>query len=179
MFLLLPMSFFLDIAKLPIHHWLTHSLHDTIHSPKGMWPFPLEMRNTISPQDHIPKSSCLANGKSLQKIKAYSLVQISSSVVSNSLQPHGWQHTRIPCPSPNPGACSNSCPSSRWCHLTISSSVVPFSSCLQSLPASGSFPVSQFFILGGQSFGASASASVLPMNIQDWFHLGLTCLISL
>ena len=72
------MSFFLDIAKLPIHHWLTHSLHDTIHSPKGMWPFPLEMRNTISPQDHIPKSSCLANGKSLQKIKAYSLVQISS-----------------------------------------------------------------------------------------------------
>ena len=179
MFLLLPMSFFLDIAKLPIHHWLTHSLHDTIHSPKGMWPFPLEMRNTISPQDHIPKSSCLANGKSLQKIKAYSLVQISSSVVSNSLQPHGWQHTRIPCPSPNPGACSNSCPSSRWCHLTISSSVVSFSSCLQSLPASGSFPVSQFFILGGQSFGASASASVLPMNIQDWFHLGLTCLISL
>ena len=79
------------------------------------------------------------------------------------------------CPSPAPGACSNSCPLSRWCHPTISSSVIPFSSChLQSFPASGSFPVSQFFPLGGQSIGVSASASVLPMNIQDWFPLGLT-----
>ena len=93
------------------------------------------------------------------------------------LQPHGLQHTRFLCPSPTPGACSNSRPSSQWCHPTISSSVVPFSSCLQSCPASGSFPMSQFFASGGQSVGTSAS--VLPMNIQDWFPLGLTGLISL
>ena len=98
--------------------------------------------------------------------------------MSNSLQPDGLQHTRLPCPLPSPGACSNSCPFSPWCHPTISSSVVPFSSCLQSFPASESFPVSQLFASGDQSIGASASASVLPMNIQDWFPLELT-LISL
>ena len=97
--------------------------------------------------------------------------------VSNSLQLHGLQHTRLPCPSPTPRACSDSCPSSQWCHSTISSSVIPFSSCLQSFPTSGSFPVSWHFISGGQSIGASAS--VLPMNIQCWFPLGLTGLISL
>ena len=99
--------------------------------------------------------------------------------MSNSLWPHGLQHARLPCPSPTPGDCSNSCPSSRWCHPTISSSVVPFSSCPQSFPASGSFPMSQFFASGGQSIGVSVSASVLPMNIQDWFPSGLTNLISL
>jgi len=92
--------------------------------------------------------------------------------MSNSLQLHGLQHTRLPCPSPTPTACSNSRPSSRWCHPTISFSVVPFSSCLQSFPASGSFPMSQFFASGGQSIGASTSASVPPMNNQDWFPLG-------
>ena len=91
--------------------------------------------------------------------------------MSDSLQSHGLQHTRLPCPSSSPGACSNSCPLSRWCHPTISFSVVPFFSCLQSFPASGSFPMSQFFTSGGQSIGASAS--VLPMNIQDWFPSGL------
>ena len=96
-------------------------------------------------------------------------VQFSHSVVSDSLWPHGLQHARLPCPSPNSGACSNSHPFSQWCHPTISSSVVPFSSCLLSFPASGSFP-SQFFASGGQSIRTSASASVLPMNIQDW-HL--------
>ena len=106
-------------------------------------------------------------------------VQFHLSVVSNSLRPHGLQHARLPCSSPTPGTCSNSCPLSWWCHPTISSSVVPFSSCLQSLPASGSFPVSQFFASGGQSTGLSASASVLPMNIQDWFPLGWTGWISL
>ena len=106
-------------------------------------------------------------------------VQFSCSVVSNSLQPHGLQHARLPCPSPTPGACWNSCPLSQWCHPTISSSVVPFSSCLQFFPVSGSFPMSQFFTSGGQSIRASASASVLPMNIQDWFPLGWTGLISL
>jgi len=92
---------------------------------------------------------------------------------------HGLKHARLPCPSPTPRACSKSCPSSRWCHPTISSSIVPFSSCLHSFPASGSFPMNQFFTSSGQSIGASASASVLPMNIQDWFPLGWTGLISL
>ena len=104
---------------------------------------------------------------------------VHHSVLSNTLQTHGLQHVRLPCPSPTPGACSNSCLSSRWCHPIISSSVVPFSSCLQSFPASGSFLVSQFFTSGSQSTGASASASVLPKNIHGWFHLGLTGLISL
>ena len=101
--------------------------------------------------------------------------------MSNFLQSHELQHAKLPCPSLSPGAYSNSCPLSRWCHPTTSSSVVPFSSCLQSFPASGSFLVSQFFTSGGQSIGASAtaSASVLPMNIQGWFPLGWTGLISL
>ena len=107
----------------------------------------------------------------------FSSVQFSRSVVSKALQLHGRKHARLPCPSPTPGACSNSCPLSRWCHPTISSSVVPFSSCLQSFPASGSFPMSLFFTSSGQSVGASTS--VLPMNIQDWFPLGLTDWISL
>ena len=106
-------------------------------------------------------------------------IQFSCSVVSDSLQPHGLQHTRPPCPSPTPGAYSNSCPLSRWCHPTISSSVVLFSSCLQSFRASASFPVSQFFASGGPSIGVSASASVLPKNIQDLFPLGWTSWISL
>ena len=105
--------------------------------------------------------------------------QFSCSLVSNSLQAHGLQHARLPCPSPTPRACSNSCPSSRWCHPTISSSIVPFSSCLQSFPASGSFPMSQFFASGGQSIGVSVSAWVLWMNIWDWFPLGWTGWISL
>ena len=99
--------------------------------------------------------------------------------MSDSLWSHGLQHARVPCPSPTPGAHSNSCPSSRWCHPTISSSVIPFSSCFQSFSASGSFPISQLFTSDGQSIGVSASASVLPMNIQVWFPLGLTSVISL
>ena len=104
-------------------------------------------------------------------------IQFSCSVLSNSLWPHGLQHARPPCPLPTPGAYLNSCPLSWWCHPTISSSVIPFSSCLQSFPASESFPMSQFFTSGGQSIGASATAWVLPMKIQDWFPLGLTGLI--
>ena len=106
-------------------------------------------------------------------------VQFIHSVVSNSLQRHGQQHTRLPCPSPTPGAYSNSCPSSQWCHPTISSSIIPFSSHLQSFLVSGSFPMSQFFTSCGQSKGVSASASVFPMNIQDWFPLGWTSWTSL
>ena len=103
-----------------------------------------------------------------------SSVQFSRSVVSNSMQPHGLQHARPPCPSETPGVYSNSCPLSQWCHPTISSSVVPFSSHLQSFPALGVFPVSQLFASGGQSIRVSASTSVLPMNTQDWSPLGWT-----
>ena len=106
-------------------------------------------------------------------------VLFSHSVVSNSLRLHELQHARLPCPSPAPGAYPNSRPLSRWCHLTISSSVVPFSSCPQSFPASGSFPVSQLFASGGQNIGVSASTSVLPVNTQDWSPLGWTGWISL
>ena len=106
-------------------------------------------------------------------------VQFSHSVMSDSLQPHGLQHARPPCPSPTPGAYSNSCPWSRWYHSTISSSVIPFSSCLQSFPVSGSFQMIQFFAPGGQSIRISASESGLPMNIQDWFALGWTGWLSL
>ena len=107
-----------------------------------------------------------------------SSVQFSCSVVTDSWRPQ-LQHARPPCPSPTPGVYSNSCPLSQWYHPSISSSVVPFSSCPQSFPASGSFPMSQFFTSGGQSIGVSALTSVLPMNIQDWFPLGWTGWISL
>ena len=103
----------------------------------------------------------------------------SQSVLSDFLWQHWLQHARLPCSSQSPGAYSNSCPLSQWCHPTISSSVISFSSCLKSFPAPGSFPGSQFFTIGGQSIGASVSASGLPMNIQGWFPLGLTGLISM
>ena len=109
----------------------------------------------------------------------FSSVQFSRSVVSDSVRPHGMQHARPPCPSPTPRAYSNSCPLSQWYHPTISSSVIPFSSHLQSFPASGSFQMSPFFKSGGQSIGVSALASVLPMNIQEWFPLRWTGWISL
>ena len=115
----------------------------------------------------------------LKTVALWWSVQFSRSVVSDALWPHGLQHTRLPCPSQTPRVYSNSCPLNRWCHPTISSSVVPFSSRLQSSPASGSFQMSQFFTSGGRSIGVSASASVLPMNIQDWFPLGWTSWISL
>ena len=110
----------------------------------------------------------------LKQIGKFVSVQFNCSGVSNSLWLHGLQHTRLCCPSPTPRACSNSCPSSQWYHPTISSSVIPFSSHLQSCPASGSFQMSQFFPSGGQSTVVSALASVLPMNIQDWLPLGWT-----
>ena len=126
--------------------------------------------------------------KSFEKIQSHTApiakhaiysVQFSRSVMSNSLWPHGLHLARRPCPSPTPRVHPNSCPLSRWCHSTISSSVVPFSSCLQFFPVSGSFQMSHFFESGGQSIGISASTSVLPMNIQDYFPLGLTGLIYL
>ena len=125
---------------------------------------------------HVPRNFCFT-----QPIDFWCLVfsQFSRSVVSDSLQPHESQHARPPCPSPTPGVYSNSSPLSRWCHPTISSSVVPFSSCPQYLPTSGSFPMSQLFAWGGQSIGVPASESVLPMNTQDWSALGWTGWISL
>ena len=109
----------------------------------------------------------------------YSLFSSLTQSCLTLCDPHGLQHARLACPSPTPGVYSNSCPFSRWCHPTISSSVIPFSSHLQSCPASGSFPMSRFFTSGGQSIGISASEPVLPMNIQHWFPLGLTGWISL
>ena len=130
--------------------------------------------SSIKPSMKKSCSRVLTSGGRVRKI-----VQFSRSVMSTSLQPHGLQHARLPCSSSTPQAYSDSRPFSQWCHPTISSSVIPFSSCLQSFPVSGAFPVSQLFASGGQSIGVSASASVLPMNIQDWFPLGWTGLISL
>ena len=118
------------------------------------------------------------SGLQWAKKDAISSVQFSRSVLSDSLWPHGLQHARLPCPSSTPRPCSNSCPSSWWCHPIISSSVVPFSSSLQSFPESGSFQMSQFFASGNQNIGVSASTSVLPMNTKNWFPLGLTGWIS-
>ena len=123
----------------------------------------------------------LAHKKQLHRVykNVFSSVQFSCSVVSNSLKHHESQHARPPCLSPTPGIYSNSCPSSQWCHPAISSSVFPFSSCPQSLPASGSFPMSQLLVSGGQTIGVSASALVPPMNTQDWTPLGWTGWFSL
>ena len=139
------------------HHWCYH----TGRSSKLQYGL-VEYRNRCSSIFHL-----------------FSSVQFSHSVMFDSLWPHESQHARPPCPSPTPGVHSNSCPSSRWCHPAISSSVIPFFSCLQSFPASGSFPVSQLFTSGGQSIGVSASTSVLSMNTQDWSPLGWTGWISL
>ena len=120
------------------------------------------------------RNTCLGQGSIVCGFFSF-----SCSCVSNSLWPHGLQQSRLPCPSLSPGVCSHSCPLSQWCHPTISSSVIPFSSCLQTFPASESFQMSQLLVSGGQSIGASASASVLSVSIHDWFPLGLTGLVSL
>ena len=119
-------------------------------------------------------TSFLSEAFKLRTLALFSSVQFSRSVVSDSLQPHESQHARPPCPSPTPGVHPNPCPLSQWCHPTISSSVIPFSSCPQSFQASRSFPMSRLFASGSESTGVSASTSVLPMNTQDWSPLGLT-----
>ena len=144
--------------------------------------FPRKRRNFIFPETEstftlseaiFPETkSTFTLSEAISHALIHSSVQFSRSVMCDSLQLHGWQHNRSPCPSPTPGAYSNSCPSSQWCHPTVSSSVVSFSFCLQFFPASGSSQMSQLFPSDGQSIGVSASASVLPMNIQDWFALG-------
>ena len=152
--------FSLSIWKQTLHWFLT-----------SLWPEnkkEVEIEANEFPQDYL-----------LGLMWLQSSVQFSRTVVSDSLRPHGLQHARPPCLSLTPGAYSNSCPFSQWCHPTNLSSVVPFSSCLQSFPASGSFPMNQFFTSGGQTTGVSASASVLPMNTQDWSPSGWTGWISL
>ena len=130
------------------------------------------MEKNVKKNVYIYNWVTLLNSRNEQHYKSTS-VQFSLSVMSDSLQPHGLQHSRLPCPSPTPRACSNSCPSSWWCHPTISFSVIPFSCSLQSSPASGSCQMSQFFTSGGQSTGFSALASVLIMNFQQWFSFSI------
>ena len=142
------------------------------------------MPSFSAPNSQTEKKICnliirFSEAKIYRTSRVISSAQFSRSVMSDFLWPHGLKHARPPCPSPTLRACSNSCPSSWWCHQTISSSVFPFFTCLQSFPGSRSFPVSQFFTSGGQTIGVSASASVLPMNIQDWLRLGWTGWISL
>ena len=152
-------------------------------------PILLELFQKIAEKGTLPNSSLWYQNHTKTTVKKENYRPISlmnidakfSSVTQSclTLQPHEPQHTRLPCPSPTPGVYSNSCPLSRWCHPTISSSVVPFSSCPQSFPASQSFQMSQHFSSGGQSIVVSASTSVLPMNTQDWSPLGWTGWISL
>ena len=150
----------------PVHHQFPELAQTHVH-----W-----VSDAIQPSHPLSTPSPLAFNRNMYQ---FSSVQFSRSVMSDSLQPHELQHVRPLCPSPTSGVYSNSCPSSQWCHPAISSSVVPFSSCPQSLPASGSFPMSQLFASGGQSIRVSASASVLPVNTQDWSPLGWTGWISL
>ena len=157
------MKFLLKVEKLVLRH--KEYIYIYSHTRVSM------LTELLGKGPHILQPQQVCN----QRISS---VQFSHSVVSDSFQPHGLQHARPSWP-PTPGVYSNSCPLNQWCHPTISSSVIPFSSCLQSFPASGSFPMSQFFPSGGQSIGASASASILPMNIQDWFPLRWTPWISL
>ena len=160
------------IGKWILYHWVTREATPPFFIKTQMWVHLTQAHDSpelciIWTEVSGVWSSLLLDDGSVQ------------SVVSDSLRPHGLQHAGLPCPSPTPGAYTDSCPSCRWCHTTISSSVITFSSCLQCFPASGSFPMSQFFTLDGQSIGVSASASVFPMNIQDWFPLALTGWISL
>ena len=157
-------------------------------SPIGLLPTPLKLKERDFLRGPVAKTSpfsaggmgsMLGGGAKITHALQFSSVPFSRSVVSDSLQPHESQRARPPCPSPTPGVYSNSCPSSRWCHPAVSSSVVPSSSCPQSFPESGSFLMSQLFSSGGQSIGVSASTSVLPMNTQDWSPLGWTGWMSL
>ena len=148
----------------PVHHQLPELAQTHVHQVCDAIQPSHPLLSPSSPYFNLLTTLLLSS-----RWQSVSSVQFSHCVVTNSLWPHGLQHNRPPCPSPTPGVYSNSCPLSRWCYPTIWSSVVPFSFHLQSFPASGSFPVSQFFPSGGQSTGISASASVLPMNIQDWF----------
>ena len=157
------------------------SVHGIFQARILEWVAMSSSRGSSQPRDqtHVSYISCIGANSTIQEALLRLSVQFSSSVVSDSLQPHESQHARPPCPSPTPRVYSNSCPLSWWCHPTISSSVVPFSSSLQSFPASGPFQMSEFFTSGGQNIAVSTSTSVLPMNTQDWSPLGWTGWISL
>ena len=149
--------------------WSLHSLSmGAISIYSNLWALPKGLQFINRYMMHFDIKISCEGGQLRKRSKNSPSVQFSRSVMSNSLQPHESQHSRPPCPSPTPGVYPNSCPSSRWCHLAISSSVVPFSSCLQSLPASESFLMSQLFTWGGQSTGVSALASFLPKKSQGW-----------
>ena len=160
--------------------WPCYTAYGILVPQPGIEPIPLAMKarspNHWTARETIGKVFFF---KKLKKCYDALLLFFSHSVMSDALQPHGLQHARLPSPSLSPGVCSNSCPLSQWCHSTLSPFVIPFSSFPQSFPASESFPVSRLFASGGHSFGVSASASVLPMNIQGWLPLGLTDLIPL
>ena len=154
----------------------SNGLNSKHKSPKSFILSLTLLKSSLDVPEYVPKEGAILTwvSGSVKLWYQFRSVQFSHSVVSKSLQPQESQHTRTPCPSPTAGLYSNPCPSSQWCHPAISSSVVPSSSCPQSLPASGSFPMSQLFAWGGQSNGVSASASVLPVSIQDWSPLGWT-----
>ena len=151
-----------DLRTVPIWEQSLHGLPESSRLPSYA-----ALMSTL-PMPAFPLSEHVTSSGNWLIISS---VQFSHSVVSDFLQPHESQHSRLPCPALTPRTCSNSCPLSWWCHPTISSSVIPFSSCPQSIPSSRSFPMSQLIAWGGQSIGVSASASVLPMNIQDWSPL--------
>ena len=158
------------------HQQATWQTEMTVGHPAAAWVFTATGWEEILFSNGYIRTYIIS---SILLFDSQSSVQFSHSVMSDSLQPHGLQHARLSCPSPTPRAYSNSCPLHQWCHLTISSFVMPLSSHLQSFPESGSFPMNWFFTSGGQSIGVSTLASVLPMNTQDWFPLGLTGWISL
>ena len=154
---------------------LTHFQCSCFHISTPLWSlYPLMIWDAIISSFTLNILNIKYDFYLVHPLYQFSSVHFSHSVVSDSSQPHGLQHSRLPCPSSTPRAYSNSCPSSRWCHPTILFPVIPFSSRLQSYPASGSFQMSQFFTWGGQSIGVSTSTSILPMNIQDRFPLGMT-----
>ena len=157
---------------LPVHNFTSPSLTSQCKCDCGNMQIEWEKIETVTDFIFLGSKITVDSDCSCEIKRCFSRVQFSCSVASNSLWSHGLQHARLPCLSPTPGVYSNSCPLSRWCHLTISSSVVPLPFCLQAFPASESFPVSQFFSSGGQSIEGSDSASVLPKNNQDWFSLG-------
>ena len=168
------------VKNLPANAGDTGSIPGSRRSPRGGHGNPLQYSCLENPMDREARRVTVHRVTESQTwLSTHKYGQFSSVAQCPTLRPQGLQHARPPCPSPTPGVYSNSCPLSWWCHPTISSSVITFSSCPQSFPASGSFPMSQIFTSGGQSIGVSALTSVLPMNIQDWFPLEWTGCVSL
>ena len=168
-----------SIGRWILNHWTTRKVPELFLESSQWLPCAARAEGCCSGGLWWCHANCGHNPWSWDQFNGFSSVQFTHSVMSDSLRTHGLQHARPPCPLPTPRVYPNPCPLSGWCHPAISSSVIPFSSCLQFFPASGSFPMSQFFASGGQSIAVSASASVLPMNNQDLFPLGWTGWVSL